>query len=97
MGELNLNVPRHVGKRPDLHYAANRVLPRLQIRENQHLSGADGRGHPEYTALREHNHRAGLLFKRLCLWRGAAHHLRDTRAMHFDGNFQRHSIGTLMG
>ena len=70
--EFHFDVASLICIGPNFQNAADGILFRLDIRENQHLTDVYGRRHSENSALRKYNHRYGLFFERLRAWRGAA-------------------------
>jgi hypothetical protein len=97
MREFHLDVASLIGVRPNFQNAANGILFRFDIREDQHLTDVYGRRHSEHGALRKNDHRYGLFFERLRAWRSAAGDFEDARTMNLDGNFERDGIGAKCG
>ena len=77
MGKLDFDVALGIRECPDLHNAADGVLPGFRICDDQHLADRDRCGHPQNRAMREHNHGARLLFEGLGVRRDFAHNLGD--------------------
>ena len=94
--ELHFHVRLHVREAAHFQDAADRILLRFQIRQHQHLAGANGGRHPQHASLRKHDHRRGLLFERLHLRRCPADRLCSARAMHLYWYFERNGIGAQM-
>jgi hypothetical protein len=86
--EFNFNVALHVCKRSHFYDSADGVLPRLQVRDYQHLPDVHRRRHANDAALGKNDHRAGLFFKWFGARRGAIRRVTDSRAVNFHGNFE---------
>jgi hypothetical protein len=93
MRKLNFNVPLHVCKRSHFYDSADRVLPRFQICDHQHLSDVHRRRHANDAALRKNDHCAGLFFEWFGPWRCAVRGIADPRTMNFYGNLKRTRVG----
>src|SRR5215469_8489140 len=88
--ELDFDVALRVREVANLHYAANRILARLQIREHEHLGHVDPTRHAQDAALREHDDRARFLFERL----GRSGYIATdgARAVNLDWDLKRNSV-----
>jgi hypothetical protein len=63
MSEFNFHVALHVRKCSYFYGAADRILARLQICDDQHLAHIHGCGHADHAAVRKNDHGGGLLFE----------------------------------
>ncbi len=96
IGEFDLNVVLGGGVAADLHDAADRILARLYVGQHNCLARADRRAHLQNSAAGKHNHRGGLLFKRLRLRIRAIEWARQGGAVHSHRHFERERVGAKM-
>src|SRR5215469_18576754 len=93
--ELDFDVALRVREVAYLHYAANRILARLQVREHKHLAHVDSTRHPQDAALRKYDDRARFLFE----WLGRSAYIATdgARAVNVDWDLKRNSVRTQAG